>query len=102
VPTLSWFLFENPSLYEEFAGEAFASKYAKQLSKQKEWHSCADAVITFEALLGALEGKDKGKWATLCEDEGVDVGDLRSDLKKCLQALQKAAKKGDQFHLDVG
>lgn len=99
VSTPRSFLFEDPSLYEEVA---LASKYAKKLSKQKEWHRCADGVATFEAMLGTLDGKNKGKWAKLCEDEGVDVDDLRSDLKTCLKALHKGAKKDDQFHIDIG
>jgi hypothetical protein len=53
-------------------------------------------------LLGAFERKDKSKWTAVCEDEGVDLDDLQSDLKTFLKALQKAVKKNDQFHLDIG
>jgi hypothetical protein len=49
-----------------------------------------------------LKGKGGGKWLALLEDEGVNEDDLKFDLKNCLTALQKAAKKNDQFYLDVG
>jgi hypothetical protein len=101
VPSPNSFLFEDPSLYEELA-EELPAKYAKRLAKQKQWHRCSDGVTTFTALLGAFDGEDKSKWMAVCEDDGVDLDDLRSDLKTFLKALQKAAKKDGQFHLDVG
>jgi hypothetical protein len=43
-----------------------------------------------------------GLASSVCEDDGVDLDDLRSDLKPFLKALQKAAKKDGKFHLDIG
>ncbi|HYV33170.1 MAG TPA: hypothetical protein VEO53_18930 [Candidatus Binatia bacterium] len=96
------FLFEDPSIWEEFIDQESQSKIAKSLATQKEWHSCTDGVATFESLIRALEIKGERKWQVLLDDEGVDVDDLRLDLMACLKALRKAAKKNDQFHLDIG
>ena len=96
------FLFEDPSIWEEFIDQKSQSKFAKSLAMQKEWHSCTDGIATFESLLSTLKIKGERKWQVLLVDEGVDSDDLRSDLMVCLKALQKAAKKNDQFHLDIG
>jgi hypothetical protein len=89
-------------LYDELEDDFYDIDHPRKPAKGPEWHDCADGVGAIEAVLNALKGKGSDKWVALLEDEGVDEDDVQSDLKMCLKALQKAAKKDDRFYMDIG